>query len=183
MTCVVGMVHKGKMILGADSAGVTSNFHLEIRRDSKVHALAGGRVLMGFSGSFRGGQILAHRLSVPRMRGDGDAYRYMAIEFVDAMRQCFKDHGYATISNAVETHETHAIVATEGRLFKLYNDYQVGEYDVPYAAIGCGQEIALGALHATEGSKLGARKRLEVALSAAEQWSAGVRGPFRFVGE
>lgn len=48
-----------------------------------------------------------------------------------------------------------------------------------YAAVGCGEEIARGALFATRAAKLRPEKRAVVALEAAERFSAGVRGPFK----
>lgn len=50
-----------------------------------------------------------------------------------------------------------------------------------YAAVGCGQELALGALFATEQTSLRPQERLEVALEAAERFSAGVRAPFAYM--
>ena len=46
--------------------------------------------------------------------------------------------------------------------------------------MGCGAQIALGALHATK--ELPAEDRIEMALKASEYFSAGVRGPFKTVG-
>lgn len=65
-----------------------------------------------------------------------------------------------------------------GSLFCIDSDLQVAEHRLPYAAAGCGEQIALGALHATSNSGLKPKKRIEAALKAAEQFSAGVRGPF-----
>src|ERR1019366_6351782 len=70
------------------------------------------------------------------------------------------------------------LVGTHGRLFEVSSDYQIGEPADPYAAVGCGSEVALGALHATGGSKMTPHQRLEAALAAAERFSNGVRGPF-----
>ena len=47
-----------------------------------------------------------------------------------------------------------------------------------YAAVGCGDRLALGALFATAGTGLKPRRRVLRALAAAERFSAGVRGPF-----
>jgi hypothetical protein len=65
-----------------------------------------------------------------------------------------------------------------GQLFAVYDDYQVGRAADGFAAVGCGDEIALGALYATAGTGLKPRKRVLVALNAAERFNAGVRGPF-----
>ncbi|KKO71831.1 hypothetical protein AAV32_09670 [Kerstersia gyiorum] len=55
--------------------------------------------------------------------------------------------------------------------------YQVGEAASGYDAVGCGADIALGALCATTGMA-DHNSRIGLALHAAEAHSAGVRGPF-----
>ncbi|KAB2588180.1 hypothetical protein F5983_33655 [Streptomyces arboris] len=50
-----------------------------------------------------------------------------------------------------------------------------------YAAVGCGDELALGALHATTHLGLAPRARLTAALAAADHHSAGVTGPYTYV--
>ena len=72
-------------------------------------------------------------------------------------------------------------MGTHGRLFFVSADYQVGEPADPYAAVGCGDGYALGALHATEGGRMAPQRRLDAALAAAERFSNGVRGPFAHV--
>lgn len=59
-------------------------------------------------------------------------------------------------------------------------DFHIGHPLAGIAAIGCGSDIALGALYAL-GNKGTPRSRLGTALKAAEAFSAGVRGPFSFV--
>lgn len=51
----------------------------------------------------------------------------------------------------------------------------------PYTAAGCGRDLALGSLHATEDLIADPRRRLEMALGAAAQFNAGVRAPFTYV--
>jgi hypothetical protein len=41
------------------------------------------------------------------------------------------------------------LVGVRGCLFEVGEAYQVGELAAGYSAVGCGAEIALGALHAT----------------------------------
>ena len=65
-----------------------------------------------------------------------------------------------------------------GQLFVVESDYQVGVTADSYAAVGCGADIALGALYGTAGSDMPPRKRVTTALRAAERFSAGVRAPF-----
>ena len=66
-----------------------------------------------------------------------------------------------------------------GRIFEIESDYQVGERAEPFNAVGCGQDLALGALYAAEHLASRPRARIELSLAAAANFSAGVYPPFR----
>lgn len=173
MTCIVGLVDKGRVYIGGDSAGSSSNWQITVRSDPKV--FRNGDFLMGFTSSFRMGQLLAHSLKPPRRNPDDDVFSFMVTGFIDAVRSCLKEGGFAEKNNEAERGGTF-IVGYSGRLFQIHGDYQVSESSVNFDACGCGAEVALGAMAATEGQKPEAR--IKIALAAAEQFSAGVRGPF-----
>ena len=171
MTCIVGLVDDGKVYIGGDSAGV-GGYDLTVRADKKV--FRNGDFVMGFTSSFRMGNLLQHTLEPPRRHPDDDIHKYMVSDFVDAVRACLKKGGYATKQNESETGGTF-LVGYEGRLFTIHDDYQVGEGLDNFAACGCGESFALGSLYTSKGSP---RSRVLQALSAAERFSAGVRSPF-----
>ena len=175
MTAIVGIVKDGQVHIGGDSAGV-SGWSLTVRADSKVFTT--GPYVMGFTTSFRMGQLLRYALQPPTPSGDLEAF--MATAFVDAVRDTLKNGGWARKESEREEGGVF-LVGVHGRLFCVESDYQVGEAVDGYAAIGCGNEIALGALHATASTGMRPRKRIKLALEAAERFSAGVRGPFAYV--
>lgn len=172
MTCIVAIAHGGKVYVGADSAGVCG-LDLRVRADRKV--FANGDFLMGFTTSFRMGQLLQHSLSPPKRRPDRDVLAFMSVEFVDAIRECLKHGGFAKKSSEQEEGGDF-IVGYAGRIFTVHGDYQVAECSDSAAAVGCGSAYALGALFANR--KRSPRERVKEALLAAEAHSAGVRGPF-----
>ncbi len=172
MTAIVGLAQGGKVYIGGDSAGV-SGLSLTVRADAKVFRK--DRYVFGFTTSFRMGQLLRYSLTLPKPAGELDAF--MATEIVDALRECLKNGGWARKENEREEGGTF-LVGVKGRLYAVYDDYQVAKAADGFAAVGCGDEIALGALYATAGTGLGPRKRVVRALAAAERFSAGVRGPF-----
>ena len=102
--------------------------------------------------------------------------------FIDAVRDCLKTGGWAKKDDEREEGGTF-LVGVKGRLFTVEDDYQVGASADGYAAVGCGSEIALGALFATARTRMSPERRLTVALEAAERFSAGVRGPFLCLSE
>lgn len=176
MTCIAAVVSDGRVHIGGDSAGV-SGFDLVVRRDPKVFLR--GEFAFGFTTSFRMGQLIQHSLSVPPPpKKRSDLQRYMVADFTDALRSALKASGWQRKQEEQEVGGT-LLVGVRGRLFRICDDYQVGESASGFDAVGCGSGYALGALHASAG--LRPKRRLLLALRAAERWSAGVRGPFRFV--
>ena len=173
MTCIVGLAHQGKVWMGGDSAGV-AGLDLAVRKDPKVFRR--GPFLIGYTSSFRMGQLLRFKFNPPEIPDGMDLFEYLATLFVDALRTCLKDGGYARKVSEEETGGTF-LVGIHGRLFAIGNDYQVAENAAPFAACGCGDSVALGALEVMPEGMLPAAK-LRRALEAAEAWSAGVRGPF-----
>jgi hypothetical protein len=172
VTCIAGLIHDGKVYMGGDSAGV-AGYGLTVRSDVKV--FKNGPFLMGFTTSFRMGDLLRYSFNPPKHHPDVEIRRYMVVDFVNAVRQCLKDGGYASNDKGEESGGTF-LVGYKGRLFKIDGDYQVGESLDGYDAVGCGYQIASGSLFSTH--NLDPRKRIEIALEAAERHSAGVRGPF-----
>jgi ATP-dependent protease HslVU (ClpYQ) peptidase subunit len=172
MTCIVGLVHNGSVFIGGDSAG-TSGWDLTIRRDPKV--FRNGPYLIGYTSSFRMGQLLRFNLTVADQDPRHGDEQHMMTVFIDAVRQCFKDGGYAKIESSQENGGVF-LVGYRGVLYEVENDFQVGVPDCQYQAVGCGDQVARGALFAS--TIKSPTERIKVALQAAEQFSAGVRGPF-----
>lgn len=177
MTCIAALVHEGKVYMAADSAGV-AGYSLTRRADEKV--FRNGPFVMGFTSSFRMGQLLRYSFKPPRRHPDDDIMKFMVNDFVDGVRKCLKDGGFATTKDEAEIAGTF-LVGYQGQLFKIEGDYQVGRSLEKFAACGCGEDLALGALHATRNAELHPAIRLKRALSAAAAFSAGVAAPFMVV--
>lgn len=172
MTCIVALRHAGRVYMGADSAGV-AGLMLRERADPKIYRV--GPFLIGFTSSFRMGQLLGHSLKVPEKPDDIDAFVFMCTTFVESVRACLKAGGYAGRENDREYAGTF-LCAYQGRVFRVESDYQIGETGFGFDACGCGEEIALGSLFSTGGAP--AADRVRLALRAAQAFSAGVREPF-----
>ena len=114
---------------------------LTVRADEKV--FQNGEFLMGFTTSFRMGQLLRYSLKPPRRHPDDEINQFMVVTFTNAVRECLKAGGYASREDEVESAGTF-LVGYQGRLFEIDSDYQVGIPDDGYAAVGSGQDIAKG---------------------------------------
>lgn len=174
MTCIAGLVYENKVYIGADSAGVC-NYSITPRKDPKV--FINNNLIIGFTSSFRMGQLLKWSFIPPPVKEGQDVDSYMNKDFIDTVRGCFKHGGYAQRHNEQEQGGSF-LVGFKGRLFSIDSDYQVGESLLSYDAVGCGADIALGALHATDKLSILPEERIRKALEAAECFSAGVRSPF-----
>jgi hypothetical protein len=172
MTCIAGVVDGQRVVMGADSAGV-GGWNLSLRADEKVFVK--DKVIVGFTSSFRMGQLLRYAFAVPAHTEGMDPFEYMVTSFVTALRTCLEQGGYAQKVNGQETGGTF-LVGYRGRLFSVQNDYQVEETICGYNACGCGEQIAVGSLFSSTGKT--AEERIKLALTAAEAHSAGVRAPF-----
>jgi hypothetical protein len=176
VTCIVGIADGESVWLGGDSAGI-SGWDKTIFTEPKV--FRNGEWVMGFTTSFRMGQLLQHVLVPPRLPEPSvPLERFMVTEFIDAVRQTLRGGGFAKKENDVER-GGQFLVGIRGRLFFVDSDYQVGESTDGYAAIGSGFAYALGSLYATEGADN--EDRVRASLKAAVKFSAGVAEPFNVV--
>lgn len=173
MTCIVGLKKNGKVYLGGDSASV-GGYDLMVTREPKV--FKNGEALIGYTSSWRMGQLLRYKLVLPHQPVEMDDDTYLRTMFVDAVRQTLKDGGYTKVENNVEIGGLF-LVGYRGRLFRVDEDFQVLEPVADFDAVGCGEAYAKGALYASQDVK-DETKRVMQALEAAERMSAGVRGPF-----
>jgi len=177
VTCVVALkARRGsrhQVVMGGDSAGV-SRLDVTLRKDPKV--FRNGEFLIGYAGSFRMGQLLRFKFQPPPVMKRGkDPFQYMCTYFVDEVRRTLKKGGFSEIENNVEE-GGNFLVGFRGRIFEVGSDFQVGEATSDYAAIGCGDSYALGALAASAVSD--PKERVLQALAVAEKFSGGVRSPF-----
>ena len=177
MTCIAAIVLNGAVHMMGDSAGV-AGWDLSLRKDNKVFRV--GDIVMGFTSSFRMGQLLQYNLSVPKHHPDMDLFTYMVTVFIPAVRDCLKSGGYARIENNEERGGCF-LVGLKGRLFQIESDFQVGESHYDFDAVGCGAPYALGALSILiEDKSRTPENILTRALLQAERFSAGVRRPFHY---
>lgn len=178
MTCIVGYLDKktNKVTIGADSAGV-GGYDISIRKDVKV--FKNKDFIIGCTSSFRMIQLLRFKF-VPPFINDKDIYEYMCTDFVDTIRQCFKDGGFIQKDKEVESGGTF-LVAYKDRLFVIYDDFQVGETANGINACGCGEDYAKGAMFQLNDLDITTNQKVTKALESAAFFSAGVCAPFHLL--
>jgi hypothetical protein len=177
MTVIAGLVHEGRVWLGADSAGSNSET-ITARADAKLFVV--GSALIGCTGSYRGLQVARYAFKPPALPEGMDPHEYMCTMFVDGLREVWRAAGHVGRTSEIEHVETKMLVGMHGRLWTVDTDLQVGESLAPWAAGGSGELLALGSLHATAhvvGLRDQPEARVRLALQAACHHSPSCGGP------
>ena len=178
MTCIAGFIKDGTVWMGADSLAVRPNTgSAQIRADNKM--FINGHFLIGFTDSYRMGQLLQYSFIPPDRPLGMDAHQYMATWFINKVRKCLDLGGYASKSDGVEE-GGEFMVGYMGRIFMICGNYQVAESADCFNAIGCGAQVALGALSVPMKDR-SPGQRILYALKAAADYTSGVRGPFHIL--
>ena len=115
-------------------------------------------------------------INPPKQKKNQDTYKYMCTDFINAVRKCLRSGGYSLVKDNVEE-GGEFLVGYDKRLFCIESDFQVAEYHMNYASVGCGEDIALGSMYSTENTG-DPKGRIKCALRAAQEFSAYVREPF-----
>jgi hypothetical protein len=178
MTCIIGAICKktSKVYIGGDSAGL-AGLDVTIRADPKV--FRNGPYLIGFTSSYRMGQLLRYALKPPKHKKGLPDMHHLVADFIPAVKQCFADGGY------LKTQDGRAeggfwLLGYRDKLYQIDSDFQVGEPAHGIAAVGCGEAQAYGAMYAEldlapDGPVDGA---ILHALDIVTRLNAGVRPPF-----
>jgi hypothetical protein len=163
--------------MGGDAAGV-SDYDKRLQNFPKVFLV--DDFLIGYTTSFRMGQILQYHLRPPEH--ETVDMPYMVTKFVPEVRKLLIDHGFATKENNYETGGCF-MVGCQGQLFTIERSFQVLQSVDRYEAIGCGAPYALGALRSMfpKGIRdpgISLEDSITSALQTAAYFSAGVSEPF-----
>lgn len=178
MTCIVAIVDGTSVWMGADSASSTHDIVMTSKVD-KLFELGG--MLIGVAGSWRANQILRYHTGLPSRTEiqAQDPMLYMVQVVVPAYRSAMEEHAGRYQNRSQDWQPGECLVAYAGRLFAISQDFHVNEAQDGHDAIGSGEAVARGSLHAT-GLLVKGRPdlRIRLALEAAEAATPFTRKPF-----
>jgi|MDTA01.1.fsa_nt_gb ATP-dependent protease HslVU (ClpYQ) peptidase subunit len=172
MTCIVGLAHGGKVYMGGDSASVQGWTR---RQTALKKVFRRGPFLIGYTSSFRMGQLLEHHLDVPKQKATESDMSYMVTGFIESTRKLLKEKGFTKVESNAES-GGQFLVGYRGSLYTIHRDFQVGQAADGLDAVGSGREYALGAMQAL--SKLPPARRIKKALEITAYFNAAVAPPF-----
>ncbi|WP_422661698.1 hypothetical protein ACK8P5_26615 (plasmid) [Paenibacillus sp. EC2-1] len=180
MTCIVGLVHDGVTYIGGDSLG-SNGYSKTVRKDKKVFHLKDiGNAVMGYTSSFRMGQLLMYGTGLIDRRDANDVdHEYLVTKFVPKVINLFEHGGYSKNDSGRKSAGTF-LLGYKDQLYKIDSDYQVGEALEGFDACGSGEDFALGSLYSTKDNE-DPVERIRLALQAAANFSVGVAGPFYII--
>ena len=186
MTSIVGLIDSQNCVwIGGDSAGTADSGLQTICEDKKVFLLnppdqpeyqpESPTLLIGGTTSYRILDLLQFKLVVPPYNATMHPKKYLVTLFVDAIRDTLKTSGYEKKEEG-EEQGGEFLVGWQGKLYHIYENYQVSEASIGYDAAGMATGIALGVLFATRSLK--PEKRIHLALQASTYHCRSVRPPF-----
>lgn len=175
MTCIVGFVNDGKVYIGGDTLGV-GGYSKTVRNDGKV--FKNGEFIIGFTSSYRMGQLLRYAFKPPtRSKDVEDDMEYLVAHFIPALIDAYRKGQYLMKKDDAVVGGTF-LMGYHGRLYQIESDFQIGESTLHYDAVGCGGDLALGAMHVLKDMDIDPETKIKTALQAATVHSAGVGGNF-----
>lgn len=170
MTCIVGMKHRGKAYIGADSCG-SDRHRYSPHIEPKVFQV--GDFVIGCTTSFRMIDILKYSFNPPVFSGDTqDIHKYMTTTFVNSMRKSFVDNGFALESEKWDFGSM--LIAYKDRLFVMEDDGHIWESE--FHAVGSGMDYAIGCLYGLKRNN--PKTDLVKALECASNFICTVCAPY-----
>lgn len=175
MTCIIGYKENDLVYIGADSFAGNDWVKQKIFTPK---VFMNKDFLIGYSNSFRFGQIMQYHIDYPDIPYDFDL-EFLINNFVEPLREASKNEGNSEIDKNVES-ASMALIGIRNRLFHLSSDFALLEYYGKFFSIGIGSYSALGALHTLDlvGSKYTPYGRIYAGLKASSLSVPSICSPY-----
>lgn len=176
MTCIVAIETTDGVVIGSDRMGSNGHTGSPV---TEAKIFTKGEVTIGYTSSFRMGQLLQYALAIPDIKQDQNIDEWVAVDFIQALRTTYKDHGWDEVKDGVAIGGTFILVV-RSRAYIIQDNYSfirriTGEY-----AVGSGCDYALGSLRSTR-DKMPTTDRVLEALATAAEYVVSVAGPFDII--
>jgi ATP-dependent protease HslVU (ClpYQ) peptidase subunit len=177
MTCIVAVVSDGMGWMGGDSlasSGIRRAVQMDkvfVKKDTNNETW-----LIGCCGSARIGQHLRY-MNLPGIDKDQDLMEHAVTKLVPHLKDEFRKYGVTKKDNPHQI-EGNIIAVVNSIILDFSADFSVSQI-TSYSAIGSGEDVAKGALHATR--LLPPRERILKALEASSEFLTNVGPPFTII--
>jgi ATP-dependent protease HslVU (ClpYQ) peptidase subunit len=185
MTTIAAIQGDGWVVMGADSQGTYNDYRNVYMKDHKV--VDNNGILIAGCGIGRGMNLLQRGWKAPRPSrtlNSDQLDSWMIKTFLPKMRQLFIDGGYDMKDDGdYAQFENVFLVAVQGTLYIIDEDYSLDRDSRNYFATGSGGDFAQGSLY-TAGSKIFndisfAKKAMITAVNAAKEFDTNSGGETR----
>lgn len=182
MTVLAAFQGNGFAIIGADSRATDNNGGHFILSNPKLTWDEHENYIYAITGATRGGNLLQQGWTPPTppvWQGIDELDKFMTRDFISQLRDHFVEAGYEGISfdGQSVTHDTNFLVAVQGVIYPIFNDYSWDRDMRGIYANGSGGDIALGVMVGNEIEKCRndekkAKAIVKKAIEKACQWNA-----------
>lgn len=180
MTCIIALEHNNFAYLGSDS--FLGGAFIRDQVDRPKFFKKNDRFYIAVAGGLRGAQIVEHGIRFRKLRKNEDEEAYLVTEVSRKLQIAFTKAG-ANIKDEgnVDMHDSSFMVCINGKIFVIQHDYSIIRSRHGFAAIGAGQDFALGAMEVLKSQKMSPEEKITKALEVAAHFSPQVCGPFHIV--
>lgn len=185
MTTIAAIQGDGWVVMGADSQGTYNDYRNVYMKDHKV--VNNNGILIAGCGIGRGMNLLQRGWKAPkpsRSLTPDQLDTWMIKTFIPGMRKLFIENGYDMKDDGdYAKFENVFLIAVQGTLYILDEDYSLDRDSRNYFATGTGGDFAQGSLYSA-GSKIftdieAASKAMTLAVDAAKEFDTNSGGETR----
>lgn len=175
MTCIASYRDLlGNIYMGGDSIAFNEYSYVTLNTPK---VFIKNKMIFGFAGYLRMGQILQYDFSIPVHPENMDDYTYLISIFLDVLMNKYEEKKYAQISENTSIVPGTFLIGYNKKIYKIEDNFQILETNRNYEATGCGEDFALGAFWVLEKKKMDPMKKIELALDCSSNFSL-VKKPF-----
>ena len=181
MTCILGMEYLGKVHIVCDSCA-SNLYNYSIISFPKLFKK--NDLLIGYTGTFRYGQIIQYKTSFPDKQKIQTDFEYLSTTVVDTIRNALKNNGSVQTKDNIEESLCDCVIGYNGSIYVFQSDFSIIQYKNSIASVGCGSisaKSALMGLQLNRGlEKTDPKTLLEEALSIVTNFDCHVKEPFYY---
>lgn len=175
MSCIIAVKRNGVIVFGSDSLVSTSYNKYSCKNDKIFYK---GKTIIGVAGSPRVGQLIQYELKDFKIKSnDQTEMEYMVKIVAQSIKTVLEEN------NACDPEEFpfEVLIGYNGKLYQMFNDFQIVELDYPYQAVGSGSDIAIGSLFTSSmvDPDVDLMTMVQRGLTAASMFDKHVGGDFK----
>lgn len=174
MTCILAVKRNGKIVIAGDRAA-SAGLDVSVRKHPKIFKV--DEFHIGYSGSFRMGQLLQFKLKAKHQTAKQSDFEYMVTTFIDTVKAMFEENSFGEKDEG-----GFFLVVYRGEIYKIESDFHVGCCDRDYESVGTGgrfAEVTVKTLLDVGGQAL--ETVVMKAMENAAFFDQGVKAPFDII--